>query len=151
MTAKCCARRARRETTEIALLVQPESPKHRPVRIRAKIALLPHGARKDLSTVRAMQDSLLDLAVIALFAAWASTKPQSDLANAHCVHSENTVGVSHLGKPARTHVLLVARAHLHLARERTVAQFAPRARIRQPRERAFACSVLSVHGGLQRR
>lgn len=149
MTAKCCARRARRETTEIALLVQPESPKHRPVRIRAMIALLTHGARKDLSTVRALQDSLLDLAGIALVAAWASTKPQSDLANAHCVRSENTVG--HMRKPARTRVLLVARAHLHLARERTVAQFAPRARIRQPRERAFACSVLSVHGGLQRR
>ena len=135
---------------EIALLVQPESSKNRPVRIRAKIAFLTHGARKDLSTVGAMQDSL-DQTGIALLAARARTKPQSDLANAHCVHSENTVGVSHLGKPARTRVLLVARAHLHLARERTVAQFAPRARIRQPRERAFACSVLSVHMGLQRR
>ena len=115
MTAKCCARRARRETTEIALLVQPESSKNRPVRIRAKIAFLTHGARKDLSTVRAMQDSL-DQTGIALLAARARTKPQSDLANAHCVRSENTVG--HLGKPARTRVLLVARAHFEPNRAR---------------------------------
>jgi hypothetical protein len=111
-----------------------------------------HGALKAHTIVRAMQDGLEQMG-FAVNAIRARTKLKSDLPIAHCVRLENTRLRG--GEPAQTRVLLVWRAHFELKRAGITPGFvhgAQLARTHRPRERAFACSVLSVHiqRGLQR-